>query len=242
MENSFVRDANEYLYHLPYNDRIRKDGLLRIEIRGLFYHIHDNYGMAGEHEGFVKPEPTNVHDPNAMKICVKGGKKVGYVPREECIMLKEAIGDRMTKCTVRIFDIVSHGDHVSMEGYILIKDYNADVVKTYEKKIREQERSMPRVPRAVPIAKTAPALPEKKKGWFQRLCDWLFSGETSSNSSWWNGTSSTSWNNNAKSSHTWTDDNWNRAVERNSRLGSDGFDHETFEKQIGSDEYFDFRW
>jgi hypothetical protein len=34
-------------------------------------------------------EPTNPHDPNAIRVCAEGGKTVGYLSREYCIDYKE---------------------------------------------------------------------------------------------------------------------------------------------------------
>lgn len=36
----------------------------------------------GEHKGTLEPEPTNPHDPNAIKVIASDGHHVGYVPKD----------------------------------------------------------------------------------------------------------------------------------------------------------------
>ena len=64
---------------------MNKDSL-EARISGLsFYVDFDNYTEYSIEGGYLKAEPNNIHDPNAIAIFHDSGKLIGYVSKE-CIL------------------------------------------------------------------------------------------------------------------------------------------------------------
>ena len=43
----------------------------------------------GEYKGTLEPEPTNPHDPNAIKVIAEDGHHVGYVPKDMTTQVRQ---------------------------------------------------------------------------------------------------------------------------------------------------------
>ena len=63
--------------------------IVRFHIAGIEYRGNlDNY--LGEFVGTFEAEPTNKHDPNAIKILAPDGHHIGYVPRDMTAEVRQA--------------------------------------------------------------------------------------------------------------------------------------------------------
>ena len=52
--------------------------------------FRENIGnYTGEHVGVLEPEPTNEHDPNAIKILAEDGHHIGYVQKDITARVRE---------------------------------------------------------------------------------------------------------------------------------------------------------
>ena len=69
-----------FLDNIDYSDDL-EENTETFDITGLRYHctVHD----CGKIVGFVKPEPSNVHDPRAQAVYRNDGKLLGYIPRTQ---------------------------------------------------------------------------------------------------------------------------------------------------------------
>ena len=100
-----VKEIQEMTYKGPLPEK-EKDGsytqmyrnYLRFKIAGINYRegISD---YEGKFIGELVPEPSNQHDPNAIKIIHKDGKHLGYVPAEETEQLRKWVNNKFPyKC------------------------------------------------------------------------------------------------------------------------------------------------
>ena len=56
---------------------------LEARIAGLSFYVDmDNYTNYSIEGGYLKPEPENIHDPNAIAIYHDSGKQIGYIAKE----------------------------------------------------------------------------------------------------------------------------------------------------------------
>lgn len=97
----------------------------KINIAGVMFNIPMDENECGVFEGYVKPEPTNAHDPNAIMICKKNGKKVGYVSRKKNLYISKLIEGRRWPCKIVIEAFKERDELIGIEGTCYIK--NVDV-------------------------------------------------------------------------------------------------------------------
>ncbi|MGM9713215.1 MAG: HIRAN domain-containing protein [Prevotella sp.] len=89
-------------------------------IAGLTYHITLSESECGEFDGFIEPEPTNRHDPNALVIKKRDGRKMGYIQRDMTEIFRTLHGRRRVPCTINIQAITDGGDLVFIKGYATV--------------------------------------------------------------------------------------------------------------------------
>ena len=87
-------------------------------IAGLVYHVEVSEGECGKFDGFIEPEPSNPHDPNAMVIKKSDGRTVGYIQREKVEMFCVVNGRRRVPCEITIRGRKEDGVLVYIEGYV----------------------------------------------------------------------------------------------------------------------------
>ena len=68
---------------------------LSFDVAGIGYYKHEveeTVNKDGEYIGKCKlvPEPDNKHDPNAIKVIIKG-RPIGYVPADKCLEVRGLI-------------------------------------------------------------------------------------------------------------------------------------------------------
>ena len=84
VDEQFPEDEEEmdlsFLDTLDYYEDL-EENTETFDITGLRYHctVHD----CGKIVGYVKPEPSNVHDPRAQAVIRSDGKLLGYIPRTQ---------------------------------------------------------------------------------------------------------------------------------------------------------------
>ena len=87
-------------------------------IAGLVYHVELSENECGKFDGFIEPEPSNPHDPNAMVIKKSDGRTVGYIQREKVEMFCVVNGRRRVPCEITISGRKEDGVLVYIEGYV----------------------------------------------------------------------------------------------------------------------------
>lgn len=87
-------------------------------IAGLVYHVEVSESECGKFDGFIEPEPSNPHDPNAMVIKKSDGRTVGYIQRKEVEMFCIVNGRRRVPCEITISGRKEDGVLVYIEGYV----------------------------------------------------------------------------------------------------------------------------
>ena len=87
-------------------------------IAGLVYHVEVSESECGKFDGFIEPEPSNPHDPNAMVIKKSDGRTVGYIQREKVEMFCVVNGRRRVPCEITISGRKEDGVLVYIEGYV----------------------------------------------------------------------------------------------------------------------------
>ena len=87
-------------------------------IAGLVYHVEVSESECGKFDGFIEPEPSNPHDPNAMVIKKSDGRTVGYIQREKVEMFCIVNGRRRVPCEITISGRKEDGVLVYIEGYV----------------------------------------------------------------------------------------------------------------------------
>ena len=68
-------------------------------VAGIKHHKTNFYNLdlsQREHKLELIPEPTNKHDPNAIKVIVDG-KHIGYVPANKCAKVHKILTKRITE-------------------------------------------------------------------------------------------------------------------------------------------------
>lgn len=78
----------------------------------------------GEFRGMLVPEPTNEHDPNAIRVEHEDGGFVGYVPRSEQQGLREFKGELPCPCYCFVEFRVGENDHYFLgHCYVVSKEF-----------------------------------------------------------------------------------------------------------------------
>lgn len=75
--------------------------------------------------GYVRSEPTNPHDKNAIAIYRNDGKHVGYIPKDETKDFREWSAKENLPCVGFIKD----GDEMALYGKVKVIDTDADEIE-----------------------------------------------------------------------------------------------------------------
>ena len=68
--------------------------------------------------GYIKPDPDNPHDPNAIAIYRNGGKHLGYIPKDETNALRRWSAKAQLPCV----GFIKEGDEVALFGKVKVLD------------------------------------------------------------------------------------------------------------------------
>lgn len=75
--------------------------------------------------GFVKPDPNNEHDPNAIGIYNNEGKLLGYIPKDDLPDYREWASKDILPCV----GFIKEGDEVPLYGKVKIMDTEMEEVE-----------------------------------------------------------------------------------------------------------------
>lgn len=95
-----------------------ESGKQTYRIAGLVYHVETSERECGKFDGFIEPEPSNPHDPNAMVIKKSDGTTVGYIQRRMVEMFCLLNGRQRVPCEITIRGRKDGGELVYIEGYV----------------------------------------------------------------------------------------------------------------------------
>ena len=88
-------------------------------------HYRNDAKDIGGFLGYVKPEPTNPYDKNAIAIYRNDGKLLGYIPKEETNDFREWSSKDFLPCVGYIKD----GDEVAIYGRVKVLDTDPEEVE-----------------------------------------------------------------------------------------------------------------
>lgn len=94
-----------------------ESGKQTYRIAGLMYHIELSESECGKFDGFIEPEPSNPHDPDAMVIKKSDGRTVGYIQRKKVELFCLINGRRRIPCEITIRGRKEEGVLVYIDGY-----------------------------------------------------------------------------------------------------------------------------
>ena len=132
-DKRFIMDIAGLYYHIK---ELHKAGT----VNRMYYLKDEDLIATGKKKVFrfrfdkpmtLEEEPTNKHDPNAIKILIDGCH-VGYVPAEFCVMVKKAIANNA------ITDIqynIKGGEYKYIENNTVYEDendYTSSVIISYK--------------------------------------------------------------------------------------------------------------
>ena len=102
---------------------MNKDSL-EARISGLsFYVDFDNYTDYSIEGGYLKAEPYNQHDPNAIAIFHESGKHIGYVSKECLLEVKKFIDGENAPCLIYIVPFIDKEGEKGLKGVVRIFRY-----------------------------------------------------------------------------------------------------------------------
>ena len=99
---------------------INKDSL-EARISGLsFYVDFDNYTEYSIEGGYLKAEPNNENDPNAIAIFHDSGKHIGYVSKECILEVKKFTDGENAPCLIYIAPFIYKEGEKGLKGVVRI--------------------------------------------------------------------------------------------------------------------------
>ena len=102
---------------------MNKDSL-EARISGLsFYVDFDNYTEYSIEGGYLKAEPNNKHDPNAIAIFHDSGKLIGYVSKECILEVKKFTDGENAPCLIYIAPFIDKEGEKGLKGVVRIFRY-----------------------------------------------------------------------------------------------------------------------
>ena len=105
---------------------INKDSL-EARISGLsFYVDFDNYTEYSIEGGYLKAEPNNEHDPNAIAIFHDSGKHIGYVSKECILEVKKFTDGENAPCLIYIAPFIDKEGEKGLKGVVRIFRYQTE--------------------------------------------------------------------------------------------------------------------
>lgn len=97
---------------------------LEVKIAGLSFHVDFNdfskYSIEG---GYIKAEPQNEYDPNAIAIYHDSGKHIGYIPKECIIDVKKFTDGDNAPCIIYIVPFIDVNGERGLKGVVRIFRY-----------------------------------------------------------------------------------------------------------------------
>ena len=102
---------------------MNKDSL-EARISGLsFYVDFDNYTEYSIEGGYLKAEPNNEHDPNAIAIFHESGKHIGYVSKDCILEVKKFTDGENAPCLIYIAPFIDKEGEKGLKGVVRIFRY-----------------------------------------------------------------------------------------------------------------------
>lgn len=149
---------------------------MRINIAGLYYHTKNDRSECGTFEGYLKREPDNPHDHNAVKVEKKDGCHIGYIPRKQAPHVGELIGMKAWPCIIKIWPAFEDEEESPLEGCVYFdKTVKPSILESFKKNERRLFDSNSKVEEP-----KSPTQKAKEKGsWLSRLFSSLFSSNSS---------------------------------------------------------------
>lgn len=97
---------------------------LEARIAGLSFYVDmDNYTNYSIEGGYLKPEPENIHDPNAIAIYHDSGKHIGYIAKECILEVKEFTDGETAPCLIYIAPFIDNDGEKGFKGVVRIFRY-----------------------------------------------------------------------------------------------------------------------
>lgn len=97
---------------------------LEARISGLsFYVDFDNYTEYSIEGGYLKAEPNNEYDPNAIAIFHDSGKRIGYISRECTLEVREFTDGENAPCLIYIAPFIDNEGEKGLKGVVRIFRY-----------------------------------------------------------------------------------------------------------------------
>lgn len=97
---------------------------LEAKIAGLSFYVNaDNYTEFTIEGGYIKPEPSNVHDPNAIAIYHESGKQIGYISKEYIYDVKKFTDGENAPCLIYIVQFIDNKGKAGLKGVVRIFRY-----------------------------------------------------------------------------------------------------------------------
>lgn len=97
---------------------------LEARIAGLSHYVdmnnYTNYSIEG---GYIKAEPDNIHDPNAISIYHESGKHIGYIAKECILGVKEFTDGETAPCLIYIAPFMDNEGEEGFKGVVRIFRY-----------------------------------------------------------------------------------------------------------------------
>lgn len=124
---------------LPINEKqgsIEKD-TLRVKISGINFHVEPNSSEWGICTGYIKNDPNNSNDNNAIAFYKSDGKLIGYVQKELQNHVNKFTGEMELDCIITISPFTTSDGKVKNKAYATILkffendiDYATDMINT----------------------------------------------------------------------------------------------------------------
>lgn len=97
---------------------------LESRVVGLLHYVDfDNFDKYSIEGGYVKAEPDNVHDSNAIAVYHDSGKQIGYIPRWGTAPVKEFMDDEEAPCIICIIPYIDQFGEKGLTGFVRIFKY-----------------------------------------------------------------------------------------------------------------------
>lgn len=97
---------------------------IEAKISGLsFYIAFDDYTKYTIEGGYIKSEPKNEHDPNAIAIYHDSGKHIGYIAKECIIEVKKFTDGENAPCLIYIEPFIDNKGEKGLKGVVRIFRY-----------------------------------------------------------------------------------------------------------------------
>ena len=97
---------------------------LEARISGLSFYVDiKNYTEYTIEGGYIKAEPSNVHDPNAIAIYHESGKHLGYISKKCILDVKKFTDGDNAPCLIYIVPFIDNNGEIGLKGVVRIFRY-----------------------------------------------------------------------------------------------------------------------